>query len=45
MVSLFKTNTPKETVYGRAQKLNIPRKRIIKTPLISEEKKEKLTAE
>ena len=38
----MKTNTPKETVYGRAQKLNIPRKRIIKTPLISEEKKEKI---
>ena len=42
MVSLFKKSTPKETVYGRVQKLNIPRKRIIKKPLISEENKEKI---
>ena len=36
------TNTPKETVYGRGQKLNIPRKRVIKKPFISEENKEEI---
>ena len=40
--SLFNINTPKETVYGRGQKLNIPRKPIIKKSFISEENKEKI---
>ena len=38
--SFLKINTPKETVYGRGQKLRKPRKRIIKKPFISEENKE-----
>ena len=41
-ISLFDINTPKETGYGRGQKLSKPRKQIIKKPLISEEKKEKI---
>ena len=36
-ISIFKTNTPKLTVYGRGQKLNKPRKQIIKKRFISEE--------
>ena len=35
-ISIFKTNTPKRTVYGRGQKLNKPRKQIIKKRFISE---------
>ena len=42
IVSLFKINTPKETVYGREQKLSKPRKQINKKPFISEENKEKI---
>ena len=34
-ISLFKTNTPKQTVYGRGQKLSKPRKQNIKNPFIS----------
>ena len=34
-ISLFKTNTPKQTVYGRGQKLSKPRKQNIKKPFIS----------
>ena len=41
-VSLFKTNTPKQTVYGRGKKLSKPRKQNIKKPFISEESKEKI---
>ena len=36
-ISIFKTNTPKLTVYGRGQKLNKSRKQIIKKRFISEE--------
>ena len=36
-VSVFKTNTPEKTVYGRRHKLSKPRK-----PFISEENKEKI---
>ena len=41
-ISLFKTNTPKQTVYGRRQKLSKPRKQNIKSSFISEENKEKI---
>ena len=30
ILSVFKTNTPKQTVYGRGQKLSKPRKQNIK---------------
>ena len=36
-VSVFKTNTPEKTVYGRGHKLSKPRK-----PFISKENKEKI---
>ena len=39
-VSLFKTNTPKQTVYGKGQKLSQPRKQNIKKYFIPEENKE-----
>ena len=39
-VSLFKTNTPKQTVNRRGQKLSKPRKQNIKIPFVSEENKE-----
>ena len=39
-VSLFKTNTPKQTVYRRGQKLSKPRKQNIKIAFVSEENKE-----
>ena len=42
IVSYFKANTPKQTLYGRVKKLNKPRKQIIKKPFISEENKEKI---
>ena len=38
-VSLFKTNTPKQTVYRRGQKLSKPIKQNIKIPFVSEENK------
>ena len=41
-ISLFKTNTPKQTVYGKGQKISKPRKRSIKKPFISEKNKEKI---
>ena len=41
IVSLFNTNTPKQTVYGRGKKLSKPKKQNIKKPLISEENKKK----
>ena len=41
LLSLFKTNTPKQTVYGRGQKLGKPRKQNTKKPFISEENKRK----
>ena len=40
-INLFKTNTPKQTVYGRGQKSNKPRKQNIKKSFLSEENKEK----
>ena len=52
IVSLFKTSTPKQTVYGRrkkktvyrrGKKLSKPKKQNIKSPFISEEDKEKIT--
>ena len=39
-MSLFKTNIPKQTHYGRGQKLSKPRKQIIKKPFISEQNKQ-----
>ena len=39
LLSLFKTNTPRQTVYGREQKLSKPRKQDIEKPFISEENK------
>ena len=38
-IILFKTNTPKETVYGRGQKLSKPRKQNIKKPFVIEQNK------
>ena len=38
----FKTNTPKQTVYGRGQKLSKPRENNKKKAVIPEEKKEKI---
>ena len=38
--SLFKTNTPKQTVYGKGQKLSKPRKQNLKKSFIPEENKE-----
>ena len=40
-VSLFKKNTPKDTVYGREQRLSKSKNWIFKNPFISEENKEK----
>ena len=41
-ISLFKTNTPKQTVYGKGQKISKSRKQSIKKPFISEKNKEKI---
>ena len=42
VMSLYKTNTPKQTVYGRGKKLSKPRKQNIKKPFISEVNKERI---
>ena len=42
IVSLFKTNTPKQTVCRRGKKLSKPKKQNIKKPFTSEENKEKI---
>ena len=42
IVSLFKTNTPKQTVYGRGKKLSKPRNQNIKKPFILKEYKKKI---
>ena len=42
IVSLFNTNTPKQTVYGRKKKLSRPKKQNIKKPFISENNKAKI---
>ena len=39
IVSLFETNTPKQTMYGRGKKLSKPIEQNIKKPFISEENK------
>ena len=39
IVTLFKTNTSKQTVYGRGNKLSKPRKQNLKKPFISENNK------
>ena len=44
IASLFKTNTPKETLYGRGKKLSRPRKQNIKKRFISEENKKKINS-
>ena len=41
-ISLFKTNTSKQTVYGRGQELRKPRKPNIKKAFTSEKNKEKV---
>ena len=41
-MSIFKTNTPKQIVYGKGKKLSKPRKQNIKKSFISEESKEKI---
>ena len=38
-ISLFKTNTPKQNVYGRGQKLRKLKKQNIKKPLRREQRK------
>ena len=40
IVSRFKTNTPKETMFGKRKKLSKPRKQKIKMHFISEKNKE-----
>ena len=40
VMRLYKTNTPKQTVYGRGKKLNKPGNQNIKKSFISEVKKE-----
>ena len=42
VMCLYKTNTPKQTVYGRGKKLSKPRKQNIKKPFISEVNKERI---
>ena len=42
IVSLFKTNTPKQSVYGRGKKLSKPRNQNIKKPFILKEYKKKI---
>ena len=39
IVSLFKTNTPQQTVYGRGKKLRKPKTQNIRKPFISENNK------
>ena len=39
IVSLFKTNTPKQTVYGRGKKLNKPKTQNIRNPFIFKKKR------
>ena len=39
IVSLAKTNTPKQTMYGRGKKLSKPKKQNKRNPFISEEDK------
>ena len=41
IISLFKTGTPKGTVYGRGKKISKPRKQNIKKLFILEENREK----
>ena len=46
ILSLFKTNTPKQTVYGREKKLSKPKtQKKIRNPLILKQKKIKLKIE
>ena len=40
IMSLFKTNTPKQSAYGRGDEPSKPRKQNIKNPFISEEDEE-----
>ena len=43
VISLFKINTPKQTVYGRRKKLSKPKsKNKIKNPFISKNKKKEI---
>ena len=42
---LYKSIKLEQTVYGKAQKPNKPRKQIIKKPFISEENKDKIKTE
>ena len=46
ILSLFKTNTPKQTVYGREKKLSKPKtQKKIRNPLILKQRKIKLKIE
>ena len=45
VVSLFKTNTHKQGVYGRGKKLIKPKKKILKSLLYQKRTKEKLKIE
>ena len=45
IVSLFKTNTPKQTVNGRGKKLSKPKTQNITNPFILKKKKKKLKTE
>ena len=44
-ISLFKTNTPKETVYERGKKISKPRKQNIKSLLYQKRIKKKIKTE
>ena len=45
IVSLFKTNTPKQTVYGTGKKLSKPKTQNIRNPFILKKQKKKLEKE
>ena len=45
IVSLFKTNTPKQTVYGRGKKLSKPKTQNIRNSFILKKKKKRLKIE
>ena len=45
IVSLFKTNAPKQTVYGRKKKLSKPKTQDIRNPFTLKKKKKKSKTE
>ena len=45
IISIFNTNTPKQTLHGRGKKLSKPKKQNVKEPLISKKNKKELKIE